>query len=265
MDKTTTIQEKRQELCKISKVAQEIRKNEGIDETINYILLNHVYDTNDANEFKTFEDWRNSGYQVRKGEKAFVVWGKPRKPKKDTTEDAPDDYRFYPITYLFSDKQVVKPSQVCEDVQKYGDFVGEIKVSYKRYRANIDRTIRSAKDISVFLREIWNDDINYRETVYIIAMNTQNKIIGYSDLFNGGTNSSLIDSKVIFQLLLNVNAHNFILAHNHPSGESSPSPQDADMTKRIKAASELLSIKLLDHIIITEESYFSFSDEGRLN
>ena len=69
---------KREALVGASKVARSLKSLEEIDGTINYVLLNYIYETGDANEFKTFAEWKVGGYGVRKGEKAFIAWGKPR-------------------------------------------------------------------------------------------------------------------------------------------------------------------------------------------
>ena len=74
MDKCTTIIEKRKQLVEISKVAKALRETEEIDGTINYTLLNYIYNTGNANEFKTFDEWKREGFGIRKGAKAFVAW-----------------------------------------------------------------------------------------------------------------------------------------------------------------------------------------------
>lgn len=82
MNKNTTIIERRKELIEVSKMAKAMRAAEEIDGTINYVLLNYIYITENANEFKTFEEWQKEGFGVRKGAKAFVAWGKPREKKR---------------------------------------------------------------------------------------------------------------------------------------------------------------------------------------
>ena len=74
----------------------------------------------------------------------------------------------------------------------------------------------------------------------------------------------VINIKEIFQLVLKSNATNFLACHNHPSAELKPSLSDVKVTEKIKGGAELLDVKLLDHIILSSEGYYSFSDEGRL-
>jgi len=126
METNTKIQEKRLELSKLSRQAEDIREGlirqaqedgKGNLEifyascTINYLLLNHIYDTHGAKEFKTFWQWKKENATIKKGSKAFLIWGQPieKNNKEDATEEEKgDEYRFFPLCFLFSDKQVVK-------------------------------------------------------------------------------------------------------------------------------------------------------------
>jgi DNA repair protein RadC len=102
--------------------------------------------------------------------------------------------------------------------------------------------------------------LGYRESSYVLFLDPQNKTLGWFTLSLGGTYSTVIDVKLLFATALCCGASGFILTHNHPSGNLSPSESDRVLTKRIYDIGELLNIHLLDHIIITTESYFSFSD-----
>lgn len=89
--------------------------------TINYILLNHLYATNGATEFNTFNQWKEQGATVKKGEKAFLIWGQPIRakagepePKAEDTDTEADKYKYFPLCYLFSDVQVQKPTDSRE-------------------------------------------------------------------------------------------------------------------------------------------------------
>jgi DNA repair protein RadC len=80
----------------------------------------------------------------------------------------------------------------------------------------------------------------------------------------GGRHSTIADAKRIFQHALRCAATGLILCHNHPSGQRKPSPQDEALTKDIKEFASLIDMKLLDHVIFTDNGYFSFADEGIL-
>lgn len=263
MDKNTTIIERRKELIKLSKAAKALRDAEQIDGTINYMLLNYIYKTGDANVFKTFEEWNNEGYGVRKGAKAFVAWGKPRERKTDRGEVV----KYYPITYLFSDLQVYSKGDVSvirEPEMKYENFVGEIKVSYKRHSRPMRTRVNDAGQVAGVLREVWNEDLEYRESFYVLAMNQNCDILGFAELFKGGVSSTLVDEKMVFQLLLNVNATCFVVAHNHPSGVLRPSNPDLALTRRLAECGKLFNIGLVDHVILTGDSYYSFAENGQI-
>jgi DNA repair protein RadC len=104
-------------------------------------------------------------------------------------------------------------------------------------------------------------DLNHEE-FWILLMAQSNKVIGTHLVSKGGMAATIADPKVIFKIAIEHNASSVILAHNHPSGSLKPSQQDLDLTKKIIAGGKLLEIKIFDHIIITDEAYFSFGDEG---
>ena len=102
------------------------------------------------------------------------------------------------------------------------------------------------------------------EEFWIIYLNNSNKIISKEQLSKGGITGTIVDSRIIMKNAVRHGATALILAHNHPSGTLRPSESDKSVTKKLKMAGETLDIKILDHIIITQQSYFSFADEGLL-
>lgn len=99
------------------------------------------------------------------------------------------------------------------------------------------------------------------EEFWILYLNNANKILKSERLSQGGITATFVDVRVVFKEALQVGAVGVILAHNHPSGTLKPSSHDIRLTKQFKAAGETLDIKVLDHLIVTENSYFSFADE----
>ena len=93
-------------------------------------------------------------------------------------------------------------------------------------------------------------------------MNRSNHVLGCLTVSEGGPYSTAVDVKLILQGALLTNASGVILAHNHPSGNLKPSEPDKIMTERIRKALTVMEVNLLDHLIVTRESYFSFVDEG---
>lgn len=124
------------------------------------------------------------------------------------------------------------------------------------------RTVVTSKDGEEVFRSIWSDGMEFREEFYMLLLNRANRIMGWYRVSEGGTAGTVVDAKIIFSVALKCHACSIMLAHNHPSGNTTPSRQDVDMTKRLVAGGKLLEIPILDHLIITSEKYFSFADEG---
>jgi DNA repair protein RadC len=102
------------------------------------------------------------------------------------------------------------------------------------------------------------------EEFWILYLNNANKIIDQFQISKGGITGTLVDVRITLRKALEIGAVSLILAHNHPSGNLNPSEADKQLTNKLKTASESLDIKILDHLIVTEKSYFSFADEGLL-
>lgn len=102
------------------------------------------------------------------------------------------------------------------------------------------------------------------EEFHIIYLNNSNKVIDQLLLSKGGITGTLVDVRLALKKAIEVGATSIILAHNHPSGNLNPSAADKQLTQKLKTAGESLDIKVLDHIIVTEKSYYSFADEGLL-
>ncbi|WP_312397480.1 RadC family protein [Chryseobacterium sp.] len=102
------------------------------------------------------------------------------------------------------------------------------------------------------------------EEFWAIFLNQSNKIIHIAQLTQGGISQSIVDVRILFKTALENFSTGIIIAHNHPSGNLKPSREDIDITQKVKEAGKFLTIQLLDHLIITQNSYFSFSDEGLL-
>lgn len=124
--------------------------------------------------------------------------------------------------------------------------------------------VKSSADVVDFLRPHFGDEIETREYFFALYLSRSNRIIGFETISAGGTCGTVVDIKMLMRTTLNVGASAIILSHNHPSGNTTPSPQDLDLTKKINQACKFHEIKLLDHVIITYSSYFSFADEGSL-
>lgn len=127
------------------------------------------------------------------------------------------------------------------------------------------RQITTSKDCEDVLRIVFNSStFLWREEMLLLCLNRANKVIGYYRVSVGGVSGTVCDPKVIFTIALNSGASAIVLAHNHPSGNLQPSEADKALTKRIKDLGVLLEVVLIEHMILTEESYYSFADNGSL-
>lgn len=102
------------------------------------------------------------------------------------------------------------------------------------------------------------------EEFWILFLNNANKLLDKSQLSKGGIHATLVDVRLIFKKAISTGATSIILCHNHPSGNLTPSHSDIQLTKKIMKGGELLDIKVLDHIIVSQHGYFSFADENRM-
>ncbi|MDZ7741689.1 MAG: DNA repair protein RadC [Bacteroidota bacterium] len=102
------------------------------------------------------------------------------------------------------------------------------------------------------------------EQFWLLLLNRGNKIIRKINISEGGVSGTIADPKKIFKMALDHNASSIILCHNHPSGTLKPSDSDIKLTRKLAEAGNMLDISVLDHVIIAEEKYYSFADEGKI-
>lgn len=123
--------------------------------------------------------------------------------------------------------------------------------------------IRTANDIFQFMQP--EAAPLHTEHIWILTLNRKNCIIDRRVVSSGGTSATVFDLKSIMkQILLTPGAEGVIMVHNHPSGNLIPSPQDDEITRLLKDGCNYLGFKLLDHVIVTQDSYFSYAESGRL-
>ena len=138
--------------------------------------------------------------------------------------------------------------------------ISEIKVSYSNNDKNRVKIKDSQSCYDVFL-SFWNKNtLELQEEFKVLLLNNANQVLGIYPLSKGGTNSTVVDVKILFSVALKSNATSIIIAHNHPSENLNPSEADKRLTQKIKEGANYLDIKLLDHLIITKGNYYSFAD-----
>jgi DNA repair protein RadC len=144
--------------------------------------------------------------------------------------------------------------------------IAQIKLQYHKEVAPKDRLkILSSKQVPEILRALWNyDTLELQESFKILYLNNYNQIIGLYPHSQGSINGTLVDIRLILAAALQCGAVGMIIAHNHPSSNTNPSESDKQLTKKIKQATVVMDINLLDHIILTKDDYYSFADDGQL-
>lgn len=122
--------------------------------------------------------------------------------------------------------------------------------------------IKQSSDIASYLQSALMD-LSY-EVFGVLFLNQANRVNHFEIISQGGITGTVADPRIILRKALEEEAVNIILCHNHPSGNLKPSRADEELTQKIKEAARFLDIKVLDHIIVSEQGYFSFADEGLL-
>ena len=120
--------------------------------------------------------------------------------------------------------------------------------------------ISSSSDIVELIQPQLSDLIH--EEFWLILLNRANHIITKTCISKGGISGTVVDPRLVFKAAIEHNASGIILCHNHPSGNSKPSNEDIQLTKKLREAGKNLDINVLDHIIIAGTSFYSFADEG---
>jgi len=124
-------------------------------------------------------------------------------------------------------------------------------------------TITSPEKMVEVMRSIFDaDTILWTEEVIMVCLNRANDVVGYYRVSSGGFSGTVLDPRVVMTIALNNASSSIILAHNHPSGNLKPSEGDKAITEKIRKACAFFDMNLLDHLIITDESYLSFKEEG---
>lgn len=132
--------------------------------------------------------------------------------------------------------------------------------------AGYDR-LSNPQQIVDALNFLFQASCQVEEYVWLVALNTKGKPIGLFEVSHGSADASFVNPREIFVRLCLCGANSFVIAHNHPSGDTSPSVEDTRVTKRILEASKLMGIRLLDHIIIGEKAgtFFSYKEHDLLD
>jgi DNA repair protein RadC len=143
-------------------------------------------------------------------------------------------------------------------------IITALELGKRRQLANfaVNPKITGSKDVYDIMQPLLGSLPH--EEFWVLYLNNANKVLSKTQLSKGGITATLVDVRLLFKKAVEISAVAIIICHNHPSGKTEPSSQDKVLTKKIKEAGVSLDIKLLDHLIITEKSYFSFADNGKI-
>lgn len=142
--------------------------------------------------------------------------------------------------------------------------IPKVTIHFKDEQALLRAKVYSSKDIYNFVLPFFDDCMQHHEEMNVMYINNANKVIGIQCISKGTDTSTCVSIKSILQGAILSNASCIALIHNHPSGSLRPSMPDNKCTEKAKKAAELFDITLLDHLIVSEEGYYSYSDEGYL-
>lgn len=142
--------------------------------------------------------------------------------------------------------------------------VSEVTIAYRpKFRASLRPQVTTAEHAyQIFLNQWDRDTIELLEEFKVLLLNRHNKVLGVATISTGGLDKTVVDPKVIFAIALKAKASSIILAHNHPSGNINTSLIDKQITRKLKQGGEILDIQVCDHIIVTKDGFYSYSDGG---
>ncbi|WP_422358586.1 JAB domain-containing protein [Reichenbachiella sp.] len=143
----------------------------------------------------------------------------------------------------------------------YKKVVAEIQATYNPKNQAQAIKVSSSQAVNQYIRKVYPVDIEMREAFMCLYLNRANNVQGFAVISIGGLSGTVADPKTIFQHALLCNAAHIIMIHNHPSGNTQPSQQDINLTRKVKSVGEAMDLPVLDHVILTKESFFSFADE----
>lgn len=145
------------------------------------------------------------------------------------------------------------------------NFYSLKQVKEKSARYDLEsKFIRKPEDARNIIHQALDLESEANEKFVILTLNTKNVVVGIHIISVGTLNSALVHPREVFKAALLNNAASIICAHNHPSGDCTPSPEDIQMTKRLSEAGQIVGIEVLDHLVIGDQSFRSFKEEGYL-
>ena len=188
----------------------------------------------------------------------FMIKVKDTKP---IAKELLKKYKTLEAIFKADEKELEKIEGVGKKTSFFLKFIGDVS-AYSFYEKIKKKkiSINNKKELMLYLRN--SIGFSKNEKFKVLFLNTTNELIGTEDLFEGTIDRSAVYPRVILERALYYNARSIVFVHNHPSGNANPSRKDIELTMDMKNLFRMVEINLIDHIIITENSYFSFLEEG---
>lgn len=190
----------------------------------------------------------------------LLTLGSPRKDCKQPAKEAIK--RFKTLRGVLE-----APTEELQQIEGIGahnafgiSLVQEVAREFLKEKLIDKPVFQSAQEVFDYLYHSMRD--LKKEIFKVIYLNSQNQIIEIGDLFYGTVDSSFVSSREVMQAAIKHNATSLIVVHNHPSGNPEPSQNDKQVTKELVYAGNIMQVKVLDHIIVGDNRYFSFAGEG---
>ena len=191
----------------------------------------------------------------------LLTFARPRVDTKPVAKKLLERYETLDAVFKADVEELQKVSGVGEITGIFLKFIGDIAAFSFEDRAKKQRvSIKNKNELLSYLRT----DIGYskNEEFKVLFLNSANEIIENENLFTGTINKSTVYPRKILERVLYHNARAVVFVHNHPSGNPEPSNKDIELTREMKEFFRLVDVTVIDHIIITRDSYFSFLEEG---
>lgn len=166
----------------------------------------------------------------------------------------------YSIEKYWNIMKLIKENKEMKTSEK--SFVKEYKLSVSNNNSFEKKKISSSEDAYNFIRQFYKEDIEIYESCFLLMLDRANQTIGWAKISQGGIIGTIVDTKIVCKYAIDSLANSVILAHNHPTGNLNPSEADKTITRNIAKALKVVDSKLLEHLIITSENYYSFADNG---
>lgn len=129
----------------------------------------------------------------------------------------------------------------------------------------IEKTqIKNTEDAYKYIMRLYGSDIELIESFIGIYIDNNNNVIGWSKIASGGIDKTIVDQRVLFKYAIELLAPRIIICHNHPSGKVLPSRDDDELTNRIVDGCKILGLQLIDHLVVTKETYYSYLETNKL-